>query len=104
MKASELLNADVLDESGQRLGTVHDLRVVRTSGADHWQLQAIIVGATGLTHRLGYATDEVRGPFLLAKVASWIARRRQVIEWSRVISYDKGRITVHASQQPRRQP
>ncbi|MBT2367282.1 PRC-barrel domain-containing protein [Streptomyces sp. ISL-10] len=96
MKASDLLNAEVVDESGRRLGKVHDLRVTRPSASSPWQLEAVVVGSTGLAHRFGYATGEVRGPAVLAKAAHWLARRRQIIEWSRVISYDQRTIVARA--------
>ncbi|GAA4896253.1 hypothetical protein ACFPM3_15915 [Streptomyces coeruleoprunus] len=97
MRASDLLRAEVVDETGHRLGTVHDLRVVRSSTSAPWQLQAVVVGATGVAHRLGYATGEVRGPAPLSRTAHRLARRSQVVAWSRVIAYGEGRITVRAT-------
>ncbi|MFD5326449.1 PRC-barrel domain-containing protein [Streptomyces sp. NPDC127092] len=104
MRAGDLLNAEVVDEDGRHLGKVHDLCVARPSDSSPWQLHAVVVGSTGLAHRFGYATGEVRGPAALTKAANWLIRRRQIIPWSRVISHGQGRITVRSSDRGREEP
>ncbi len=93
MTAAELLSLEVVDESGRRLGKVHDLRL-RRSSRDAWTIDALVVGASALSYRLGYANHEVRGPSALETVVRWLTRGVMEIAWSDVVSVEDERVTV----------
>ena len=54
--ASDLIGCELLTESGERLGRVHDLRAEQVNG--HWRLTGLLVGRGGIVARLtGTAAD-----------------------------------------------
>jgi sporulation protein YlmC with PRC-barrel domain len=80
IRASDLIGCAVQSRSGERLGSVHDLRA-RLSGAG-WELEGLLVGRRGMLARLrGSSGAEalVRG---------------EVIPWHAVTSLEDGVITV----------
>ena len=82
MLLSELLEARVVDEDGESLGRVHDVRVRRLqrSSPDGYQLRVtgLVTGKRGVRERLGLDTARSREPLA----------GRDVIEWERVVSVD----------------
>ncbi len=97
MTAAELLSAEVVDESGRRLGKVHDLRL-RRSARGGWTINALVVGASAFSYRLGYATGEVRGQRALAAIVGRLQRRAANIEWADVVAVEGKRIVVRAER------
>ncbi len=98
MTAAELLAAEVVDENGNRLGKVHDLRLRRTGGSDSWALDAIVVGPTAFAYRLGYTSRDDQGPRLLAGLVRRLTRRTRHIAWRDVVTYADGCVTVRAGE------
>ena len=85
---SELLEAEVVDEDGERLGRLHDIRVEqlqrRTPEGHRLKLVGIVIGGRGIRERLGLDT---------ARTAEPIADR-EVIAWERVVAVEDGRVRV----------
>ncbi len=77
MRLSELLNREVVTESGQRLGHVHDLRGELAGG--RLRVTGIIAGKLGILERYGIGTHGSGGPGQ-AKVHG-----HPVIAWERVV-------------------
>ena len=77
MRLSELLNRQVVDESGQQLGRVHDVRGELVRG--RLRVTGLVVGKRGILERYGVGTSGSGGP-AQAKVHGHPA-----IPWERVI-------------------
>ena len=77
MRLSELLNREVVSESGQRLGHVRDVRGELVGG--HLRVIGLVAGKLGILERYGIGTHGTGGP-AEAKV-----RGHPVIPWERVV-------------------
>lgn len=77
MRLSELLNRQVVNESGEHVGHVRDVRGELTSG--HLRVTGLIVGKRGILERYGIGTHGSGGPGQ-AKVHG-----QPVITWERVV-------------------
>jgi sporulation protein YlmC with PRC-barrel domain len=78
MRLSELLNRKVITESGQQLGSVHDVRGELDGG--RLRVTGLCAGGLGLLERFGIGTRGSGGP-RQAKVHGHL-----VIPWERVVS------------------
>lgn len=95
MNLSDLLKMDAVNEQGERLGHVHDVRFTSSNqGPTGWSAAALLVGRSGFTARLGYAHGEVRGPWLLRTLTRALDRHGKEIPWDRVVAVEEGRIVV----------
>jgi sporulation protein YlmC with PRC-barrel domain len=77
MRLSELLNREVVDESGHPLGDVHDVRGEIVEG--HLRVTGLVAGKLGILERYGVGTHGSGGPGQ-AKVHG-----HPVIPWKRVV-------------------
>ena len=77
MRLSELLNREVVTESGQRLGRVHDVRGVLVGG--RLRVIGLVAGKAGILERYGVGTHGSGGPSQ-AKVHG-----HPIIPWERVV-------------------
>jgi sporulation protein YlmC with PRC-barrel domain len=77
MRLSELLSREVVSESGQRLGRVHDVRGELVGG--RLRVTGLIAGKLGILERYGVGTHGSGGP-RQAKVHG-----HPVILWERVV-------------------
>jgi sporulation protein YlmC with PRC-barrel domain len=77
MRLSELLNREVVSESGRRLGQVHDVRGELVGG--HLRVTGIVAGRLGILERYGVGTHGSGGP-RQAKVHG-----HPIIPWERVV-------------------
>lgn len=89
MRLSELLDHEVVDERGHRLGVVHEVLLVqdgpRVAHGDHaLRLHGLDVGPGGIARRLGYGRGAVNGPWLLRTVLG--RQRTGYVPWERVRS------------------
>lgn len=105
MRLRDLLERDVVDRDGRRLGAVHDVRLVQdgpvlSSGFAAFRLHGLVVGRAGFGTRLGYADagpGEVRGPLALRTLIRWLHGRAVYVSWDRVISVEPDRIVIEGS-------
>ena len=99
MLLSDLIGVEVFDRDGTRLGAVRDVRLVQDApkvgmvGAG-FRVQGLIVGEVAFSTRLGYDRHNVRGPWLVAKVANWLHRESRFVPWDAVAGYSSERITL----------
>jgi sporulation protein YlmC with PRC-barrel domain len=90
MLLSDLLEARVVNESGDVLGRVHDVRarVLGRRRPDGHELRVLglVIGGQGLRDRLGIDVRRHREPIA----------DRDLIEWERVVAVDRdaGRVVV----------
>jgi hypothetical protein len=89
---SQLVGAEVVDESGKRIGHVHDVRVVREGDpaepgqAPGYRVEGLIVGRLGLRARLGLTAARRPEPL----------RGRDPVRWEDVVALEPGRVTVRS--------
>ncbi len=92
MLLSDLMAAHVVDEDGEELGAVHDIRarVLERRSPDGYQLRIVglVVGGAGIRERLHIDRAGRQEP----------KSSGNVIEWERVLEVDaeKGKIKVRA--------
>jgi sporulation protein YlmC with PRC-barrel domain len=77
MRLSELLDREVVDESGHQLGHVHDVRGQLVEG--HLRVIGLVCGKLGILERYGVGTHGSGGPGQ-AKVHG-----HPIIPWERVV-------------------
>ena len=77
MRLSELLNREVVDESGRQLGKVEDIRGELVG--DHLRVTGLVTGKLGILERFGIGTHGSGGPSQ-AKVHG-----HPVIPWDRIV-------------------
>ncbi len=96
MRISDLIGSPVVDASGHDLGKVHDVRLVHQApygqkGA--LRVAGVIAGKGGIAVRLGYASPDVTGPWLLTTVLGRLSRHARYIAWED-LTYAADRLTV----------
>jgi hypothetical protein len=99
MRLSDLLSAEVVDEGGQRLGSVHDVRLVQDgpligSFGAALRLAGLVVGRRGLGTTLGYARAGAKGPLLLKLLFTRLHSGDRFVPWDRVATVEPGRVTI----------
>jgi sporulation protein YlmC with PRC-barrel domain len=96
MRASKLLRADVVDETGRSLGPVRDLRIT----PDSLEIVGLVVGGgpvADIAHGWGYAEGRAAGPWLLRAATGRAARRARMIPSGRVVAWGSETIQITGS-------
>jgi sporulation protein YlmC with PRC-barrel domain len=99
MRLSELLDSEVIDRNGERIGHVHDVQLIQdgpplgTWGAA-LRLEGLIVGPGSIGTRLGLARPEMRGPWILKALFTRRLSARVLVPWRRVREIHEDRITA----------
>jgi sporulation protein YlmC with PRC-barrel domain len=89
MKLSELLGCEIVDADGERLGSVHDVRVERRNtrarkvGTERWVVVGLVLGGRGIRERVGYTNG---------REGRAVHSDRELVPWERVSSIEDGRI------------
>jgi sporulation protein YlmC with PRC-barrel domain len=91
MRLAELLNREVVTESGQRLGRIHDVRGELSEG--RLRVTGLVVGERGILERYGFT----RGRGLPGRADVY---RYPVIPWERV-AHVGGKVIVVAQDDDR---
>jgi hypothetical protein len=99
MRLSDLLRCEVVDEDGDRLGRVSDVRLVqdgpiRAGVQAELRVDALVVGRAGLAERLGYVKNRVRGPWLLRAPFTALERRARIVPAEEVVAWEVDESTV----------
>ena len=82
MRLTDFLNVQVITESGDKLGRVHDLRAERSPRT--LNVTGLVVGKLGLLERLGVGAPE----------SSARIRTQDVIPWSAVVRAERREVVV----------
>ena len=99
MRLSELLEAEVVDRHGERIGHVHDVRLVQdgpplgTWGAA-LRLEDLVVGRGSIGTRLGITRPQMKGPWVLKLLFARQRASRVLVPWDRVREVGEERITA----------
>lgn len=99
MRFSDLLRCEVLDERGERVGHVHDLRLVKDGPAQGafgpaYRVQGLLVGAGSWGSRLGFDRGEMKGPLPLKVLFRWLRSDARFVDWSVIESLGEGAIRL----------
>jgi sporulation protein YlmC with PRC-barrel domain len=99
MRLSDLLEVEVVDRNGDRIGHVHDVRLVQdgpplgTWGAA-LRLEALVVGRGSVGTRLGITRPKMKGPWILKLLFARQRASRVLIPWDRVREVGADRVTA----------
>lgn len=99
---SDLLGAEVLDDTGRSLGTVMEVRGLpfEQTGLEIGRLRvtSVVFGRRRLGGELGYTTVPDQGPWILARLFGWWHRGDREATWSEVarVSWDDQQVTLRA--------
>jgi hypothetical protein len=102
MRLSELLGAEVVDQTGGSAGHVHDVRLVQDGpligdfGAS-LRVDGLIVGRRSIGARLGYERGRLRGPLPVRLLAGWLYQGAGYVHWDRVRAIEPNRIVISGS-------
>ena len=94
MRAVQLIGCQVVDRDGVAVGRVHDLRLVtdpHRRGLSGYHLDGLVTGTGSVGNRLGYTTDDVRGPWPLPQLFRRLCGTVHVVPWREVAAVD-GRV------------
>jgi sporulation protein YlmC with PRC-barrel domain len=99
MRLSDLLEAEVVDRNGDRIGHVHDVRLVQDgSPLGTWgaalRLEALVVGRGSVGTRLGITRPKMKGPWILKLLFARQRASRVVVPWNRVREVAEDRVTA----------
>jgi sporulation protein YlmC with PRC-barrel domain len=89
-RVGELLEMEVRDGDGARLGKVLDVRLVpRALKSDpRLELTELIVGRGGPGSLLGYDRGDFNGPWLIQRTVEWLHRHTRRLPLDRVVEID----------------
>jgi hypothetical protein len=97
MRITDLIGQPVFDARGADFGKVHDVRLVREAPygeAGALRVDGVIAGKGGIAVRLGYASADLTGPWLLKAVLGRMSRHARYVAWDD-LSIEDGRIVVN---------
>ncbi|EME22229.1 PRC-barrel domain-containing protein [Rhodococcus triatomae] len=95
MRLSELIGAAAVDATGERIGTVTDVRfVIHENGPP--TLAGVLVGPRLGGSFLGYERKQVRSPAPIAQFLRWRERGAFLVLWRDVGRVSDGRVVLRA--------
>ena len=81
MRVSDVLGRRAIDAGGRDLGRIVDI-VCETNGHGRPEVVAALAVRGPWGRLLGYEREQVRGPWILEKLAEWVMRRRMTtVPW-----------------------
>ena len=100
MRLSDLLGAEVVDETGASAGRVHDVRLVQDGplvggfGAA-LRLDGLVVGRRAIGTRLGFERgNTMKGPLPVRLLAGWLHHDGRYVEWRRIRSIEPNLVRI----------
>src|SRR5436189_1547180 len=99
MRLSDLLEAEVVDLNGGRIGHVHDVRLVQDGPPlGTWdsalRLEALVVGRGSVGTRLGITRPQMKGPWILKLLFARQRASRVLVPWDRVQEFRDPRVAA----------
>jgi hypothetical protein len=104
MRASELIESPVVDESGRTVGIVRDLRVVIGGPASRggFPIAGLVVSDKGpraaAAHAWGFAQGRAEGPALLRRLLAPALDRSIFVAADRVLDWGPDRLRIGAER------
>jgi len=103
VRLSELLERDVVDQTGRRWGKVRDAHLVQdgpllASGSAAFRVHGLVAGHAALGTRLGYVDGPMttRGPWPIRATVRWLHRKAVYVPWSAVREVSAREVLVEA--------
>jgi sporulation protein YlmC with PRC-barrel domain len=99
---SELLKCVVVDEDGDRLGRVHDVRLVQDGPMlggfeSTFRVDGLVVGPGSVATRLGYDRAGVKGPWSVKVLFERLRGASHYVPWDRIRDIEAGTILISGS-------
>jgi sporulation protein YlmC with PRC-barrel domain len=103
MRLSDLLDSEVIDETGKMLGRVHEVRAIQNGplqGAFGAALtiEGLIVGRGSLGTRLGFDRTDVNAPAAVRWIFEGIKGNRFFVPWNKIVAIHEDGIRVAGTQ------
>jgi sporulation protein YlmC with PRC-barrel domain len=104
VRLSDILECDMVDDQGERIGRVHDVRLIRQGSPQgmfgpSYQIVGLIVGRSAIGTRLGFDRTDVKGPWPLKKLFGRTRNKRHYVDWGMVESVDKGLVRLKVGKE-----
>ena len=103
MRLTDVIERDVIDQTGRSWGQVHDLHLVQDGpiageGDAAFRLHGLVVGRGSFGTQLGYAghANKTRGPWVIKTLVRWFHRHAVYIPWQHVVAVEDARILVES--------
>jgi sporulation protein YlmC with PRC-barrel domain len=108
MRLSDILECEIVDARGERIGQVHDVRLIREGPSQgtfgpSYRIVGLIVGGAAVGARLGFDRAAVKGPWPLQKLFGRMRRKRQYVDWGAVESIDEALIRLKVGKEASRE-
>jgi sporulation protein YlmC with PRC-barrel domain len=98
MILSDLLECEVVDAAGTRLGSVVDVRLEIAGAPDQLlagvEIAGLLVSPRSRFSTWGYERRGEQGPFLIARLQRRLHRGMFLVDWSDVARLDDGRVEL----------
>ena len=103
MRLSELLEREIVDQTGRRWGKVHDAHLVQdgpllASGLAAFRVHGLVAGHAAFGTRLGYVDGPMatRGPWPIRVFVRWLHRKAVYVPWPAVREVTPREVIVEA--------
>jgi sporulation protein YlmC with PRC-barrel domain len=99
MRLSDLLDREVIGETGKKLGRVHEVRAIQTGPLQDafgaaLTIEGVIVGRGSLGTRLGFDRTDVKSPAAVRWVFEGIKGDRLFIPWNQIVAIHEDGIHI----------
>jgi hypothetical protein len=104
MRLSDILECQIVDDQGEPIGRVHDVRLIRRGPPQgmfgpSYQIVGLIFGRSAVGTRLGFDRAAVKGPWPLKKLFGRSRRKHQYVEWGMVEKVHEGLIRLKVGKE-----
>ena len=109
MRLSDLLNREVIDETGRKLGRVHEVRAIQNGPLQDafgaaLTIEGLIIGRGSLGTRLGFDRTDVKSPAAVRWIFEGLKGNRLFVRWDKIAVIHEDGIRVVGSAEDFRAP
>jgi sporulation protein YlmC with PRC-barrel domain len=102
MRLSDLLDLEVFDETGKKLGRVHEVRAIQNGPLQDafgaaLTIEGLIVGRGSLGTRLGFDRTDVKSPAAVRWVFEGLKGNRLFVPWEKIVAIHEDGIRIAGS-------
>jgi sporulation protein YlmC with PRC-barrel domain len=99
MRLSDLLDSEVIDETGKKIGRVHEVRASQNGPLQDafgaaLTVEGLIVGRGSIGTRLGFDRTDVKSPAAVRWIFEGIKGKRLFIPWDKITAIHEAGIHV----------